>query len=114
MGLSLCIFLIEAADYLLDARLRARTIPQCHWTNDSPLPDPFPYLARWCFLTKDVVMLRLYDEQGKTLLAERMFSYSDFPRIYWKSTKLGYQTLTSDDEIALPPSRLDRWRTRLP
>ncbi|WP_304303681.1 hypothetical protein [Pseudacidovorax intermedius] len=106
--------LIETVDYVFDARLRAHTVPKCRWTDNSPAPDPFPYLARWCFLTKEVVMLRLYDKEGRTLLAERMFDYPDFPRIYWKSKKLGYQTLTGDDEIALPPSKLDLWRTRLP
>lgn len=59
-------------------------------------------------------MLRLYDKEGKMLLAERMFDYPTLPRIYWKSDKLGYQTFGGGGEISLPPSALDRWRTRLP
>lgn len=112
--LSTCAVLVAMIDYVADARMRARMVPQCRWNDVRPTREAMPYLARWCIVERDVVILRLYDEAGGTLLAERMFDYPDVPRIYWELDELGYRTFTDWGAIGLPPSTLDRWRTRLP
>jgi len=53
-------------------------------------------------------------ETGEKLLAERMFDYPDIPRFYWRREKLGFDAWLDPASIALPPTLLDRWRTRWP
>lgn len=72
-----------------------------------------PYLARYCYLSKDTVLLRLYGANGEQLLAERMFFELDFLRLYWRSDTLNYDTETGGS-IPLPPTILDRFRAKLP
>lgn len=110
----LCVLLIEVMNYGWDVRIRARRLPDCRWDEDRPYQETIPYMVRWCTVKREVIMVRLYDKEGQTLLAERMFDSPDWPIIYWTAKEVGYRTLTDWGSIALPPSVLDLWRTRLP
>lgn len=98
--------------YALDVNKRMTRAPGCQW-NVAPNPDAMPYLARYCYLSKDTVLLRLYGANGEQLLAERMFFELDFVRLYWRSDTLNYDTETGGS-IPLPPTTLDRFRAKLP
>ncbi|MBO9645649.1 hypothetical protein [Pseudacidovorax intermedius] len=114
LWVGLCVILFNGIDYVLDARMRARMLPECRWEEDRPYQNTIPYLVRWCIVKRDVVMFRVYDKEGKKLLAERMFDYPDLPLIYWSSKEVGYRTFSDWGAVALPPSALDEWRTHLP
>ena len=73
-----------------------------------------PYVARYCYLTKDTVLLRLYAANADQVLAERMFFHLDRPTFYWEPDEFGYATSPDGGVISLPPTLLDRLRARLP
>ena len=101
-------------DYAMDARTRAERLPECRWKDFKSVYYPHPYLARWCFLKGEMIVIRLFDERGEQLLAERTFEYPTFPRLYWEPDELGFQTSTGVGGISLPPTLLDRLRLMLP
>lgn len=105
----LCISFIG---YVIDAHKRHTRGAACVWET-VPNPDNMPYMARYCYLTKDTGLLRLYDGKGKKLLAERMYFNLDLPRLYWSPDALSYETSTGES-IQLPPTWLDRLRALLP
>ena len=98
--------------YAFDVNKRTTRVQGCRW-NLVDDPTAKPYSARWCKLTKDTVLLRLYDTNG-LLLAERMFFELDRPNFYWKDDALGYSTPPDGGVITLPPTVLDRLRAKLP
>jgi hypothetical protein len=100
-------------NYVIEARKRITGKGRCNWIAVSNHRHA-SYMAKFCYLTYDTVLVRLYDEEQKRLLAERVFFESDRPNFYWKSGALGYGGETYGGVIALPPTVLDRWRTRLP
>jgi hypothetical protein len=105
---------VYVGSYLSDAHTRATKAPACEW-NAVPSPNNAPYLARFCYLDKETVLLRLYDAEGKALLAERSLFELDRPRFHWESDALGYNDRKYDGgEIALPPTLLERLRAKLP
>jgi hypothetical protein len=86
----------------------------CNW-NAVENPDRAPYSARFCYLTKDTVLLRLYDVKGEQLLAERTFINIDRPNFVFDREELIYDTSSRDDgKILLPPNIVDQWLARLP
>ncbi len=99
-------------DYSLDVSKRRSLGSVCRW-NVAPNPENFPYVARYCYLTKDIVLLRLYDAQGRELLAERMYLEPNVALIVWTSDELLYRN-SAGDTISLPPTIIDRLRARLP
>jgi hypothetical protein len=99
--------------YLIDAQERRRGEADCVWEAVLNYED-MPYSARWCKLNREKVMLRIFDVEGRRLLAERTFFQQDWPNFYWRSDALGYDTEPHGGLIALPPSVLDRWRAKLP
>lgn len=105
----LCIYLIG---YAFDVHKRQTRVAACIW-EPVPNPDNMPYEARYCYLTKDTGLLRLYDGEGRQLLAERMYLNLDVPRLYWSPDALSYDTSTGES-IQLPPTWLDRLRVLLP
>jgi len=98
--------------YLIDAYMRQSKVPDCRWY-EVPNPDGAPYSARYCWLSKQDILLRLYDGAGH-LVAERGYPYSNIPFFVWSSDKLIFDTYPEDAFIALPPSRLERLRAKLP
>ena len=86
--------------------------PSCKW---NLVPDTLEtlYVARFCYLTRDTVLLRIHDSQGQRLLAERTYLNLGLARFHWTPGELNYDTSTGES-ISLPPSRLDGWRARLP
>ena len=110
----ICVFVaIYVLSYMFDARVRYMRSPGCRW-NQIPKTVDEPYLAQFCYLTKDTVLLRLYDITNRHLLAERMFFNMDLPNFYWDSDALGYETTPDGGVISLPPTLLDRVRAKLP
>lgn len=106
--------LVFLCRYLSDAHTRATRAPDCRW-NAVPNPNNTPYSARFCYLDKETVLLRVYDTKGQALLAERSFFELDRPRFHWESNALGYNDRNYDGgEIALPPTLLERLRVKLP
>lgn len=99
--------------YAVDVHERKTKEPACQWIA-VPSRDAVPYAARYCYLNKETVLLRLYAAGGRQVLAERMFFELDQPNFYWKADALGYSTLSDGGFIALPPTVLDRLRARLP
>ncbi|HSU20790.1 MAG TPA: hypothetical protein VLK60_02760 [Variovorax sp.] len=99
--------------YALDAHERKTKEPACQWI-DVPSRNAVPYVARYCYLNKETVLLRLYAAGGRQVLAERMFFELDQPNFYWKADALGYSTLSDGGFISLPPTLLDGLRARLP
>ncbi len=99
-------------DYSLDVSKRMSRGPACQW-NIVPNPGNEPYVARYCHLTKDTVVLRLYDAKEEQLLAERMYFEQNIASVFWTHDALIYTTRT-DDVISLPPTLLDRLRAKLP
>jgi len=100
-------------NYVIDARMRISRQPACQWQS-VPVPDDRPYSARWCKLTKDTVLTRLYDHSGTQLLAERTYPQLGTPFVAWAPDRLWYDTYPDDSFIALPPSLIDRLRASLP
>lgn len=98
--------------YAFDVNKRITRKATCQWIDVSN-PDDMPYTARYCHLTKDTGLLQLYDVKGQRLLAERMYSNLDLPRLYWGPDALNYDTSTGES-IALPPTLLDKLRAKLP
>jgi hypothetical protein len=109
---TLFIAAIYFCSYAFDVHKRQTRGATCVW-KAVPNPDNSPYQARYCYLTKDTGLLRLYDVKGKQLLAERMYFNLDLPRLYWSPDALSYDTSTGES-IPLPPTLLDRLRARLP
>jgi len=103
---------VYVCGYAFDVHKRQTRGVACVW-EAVPSPDNSPYQARYCYLTKDTALLRLYDVKGKQLLAERMYFNLDLPRLYWSTDALLYDTSTGDS-IPLPPTLLDRLCAKLP
>ena len=101
-------------DYAMDAHTRAEWLPKCQWEDFKPVRYPHPYLARWCFVKREMIVVRLFDETGQKLLAERTFEYPTFPRMYWQQDEFGFLTSSGAGGISLPPTLLDRLRLSLP
>jgi hypothetical protein len=99
--------------YAFDVHKRTTKVLSCRW-NTVPNPTAKPYTARWCKLTKDTVLLRLYAANADQVLAERMFFHLDRPTFYWEAGEFGYATSPDGGVISLPPTLLDRLRARLP
>ena len=99
-------------NYAIDANKRMTRGVDCTW---DPIPNPTdsPYYANFCYLTKDTIVLRLFDAHDGRLLAERTYRNADLGRFYWREDLLRYDTLTCDS-IPLPPTLFDRWLARLP
>jgi hypothetical protein len=105
---------VGACSYVLDAHQRTTRLSGCNW-NVVENPDRAPYSARFCYLTKDTVLLRLYDVKGKQLLAERTFINIDHPNFVFDREELIYDTSSRDGgKILLPPNIVDQWLARLP
>lgn len=98
--------------YMNDAHTRATRTLGCRW-NDVPNPNNAPYSARFCYLTKEEILLRVHDGVGRRI-AERHYAYSDFARFYWEPNGLGYVSDERGTFIELPPTLLDRLRAKLP
>lgn len=99
--------------YLRDAHMRSVGAPNCSW-NFIASAEGVQYSARFCYLNKKTVLLRLYDSSATELLAERTYLQLDRPFISWDSDRLWYDTYPEGSFIALPPSLFERLRARLP
>ena len=99
--------------YLSDAHMRSTGAPNCSWSEVANAKNA-PYSARFCYLNKEVVLLRLYDASATELLAERTYLQLDRPFISWDSDRLWYDTYPDGSFIALPPSLFERLRAKLP
>jgi hypothetical protein len=99
-------------DYSLDVSKRQSRGGDCVWDLVEKEKN-FPYVARYCYLTKNTAMLRLYDDKEEVLLAERMFFEMDYVMLNWTGDKLIYSN-SEFDFISLPPTWIDRLRAKLP
>ena len=99
--------------YLSEAGMRRERMPACKW-NALPLDEDHQYAVSWCKLTKDTVVLRLYELQKNRLVVERSYLHFDRPNFYWNSVGIGYDGQDGGDVISLPPSFIERLRAMLP
>lgn len=113
MWLTIVIAALYLWGYAFDVHKRTTREPACQWI-EVPNRDAMPYAARWCKLTKDTVLLRLYAANADQVLAERMFFHLDRPTFCWEAGEFGYATSPDGGVISLPPTLLDRVRARLP
>jgi hypothetical protein len=118
--LSLCIWwaigiatFVGLCNYGSDAYTRYSRMSGCVW-NTVPTPDDRPYAVRFCYLTKDVALVRVYDISGRELLAERTFFELDRARFYWTPRAFGYSNERYGGLISIPPTLVDRLRAKLP
>jgi hypothetical protein len=98
--------------YVSDAHTRATRAPNCRWNLVSN-PDNAPYSARFCYLTKGEILLRIHDGVDRRI-AKRHYAYSDLARFYWEPNGLDYISDDRGSFIELPPTLLDRLRAKLP
>ncbi|RQV78274.1 hypothetical protein [Burkholderia anthina] len=98
--------------YWKDAQRRADCEPDARDSEHSPDGS---YLARYCYF-RNTIVLRLYDKEGKRLLAERTYrDTSGLPvSLYWKEHALMYAEEQELGGISLPPTFLDRAMAQLP
>lgn len=106
------LMLVSSGRYLIDARLRHAAVPSCEW-HSVPKPATVSYRARYCWLSKEALLLRLYDEDDQ-LVAERAYRHFDLPRFFWNAQGLRYVPDEGEDLIEIPPTFLDRLRARFP
>lgn len=111
--LAALVVLVYLCDYLMDMRLRQQRVPDCRWRTVTS-PEKSDYSARYCILTKETVLLRVYDAAGGRLLAERAFWHPDWPHFFWRPHELGYDAYPNGGAVPLPPTLLDRLRAKLP
>ncbi|WP_155122865.1 hypothetical protein [Burkholderia ubonensis] len=98
--------------YWKDAQLRAICEPKERNSEQSPDGS---YWARYCYFGGTVI-LRLYDKEGKRLLAERTYrDTSGIPvNLHWAKETLMYPEGQDLGTINLPPTLYDRSMARLP
>ncbi|MES2529853.1 MAG: hypothetical protein V4636_02370 [Pseudomonadota bacterium] len=99
-------------DYSFDVSKRLSNQHACRWDLVEN-PKNSPYVARYCQLTKDTVVLRLYDAKEENLLAERIYFEENVALVVWTPTELLYRNSTGD-VILLPPTLIDRLRAKFP
>jgi len=63
---------VGLCSYGSDAYTRYSRMPDSVWNVVPSSGDP-PYAVRFCYLTKDTAVVRVYDITGRDVLAERMF-----------------------------------------
>ncbi|WP_454726062.1 MULTISPECIES: hypothetical protein [Cupriavidus] len=72
------------------------------------------YVGEMCFLLfGDAMVFRLYDVKTGELLVERTYNHPE-PRILWADQEVWYDTSGKDGYVALPPTRWDWIKARLP
>lgn len=111
--LAALVAIVYLCTYVSDAHTRVTRAPDCRWRTVAS-PDRSDYSARYCILTKETVLLRVYDAAGGRLLAERAFWHPDWPHFFWRSHELGYDAYPDGGAITLPPTLLDHLRAKLP
>lgn len=99
--------------YLSEADTRHERMPSCEWSSIEN-HEQVAYSARWCKLTKDTVVLRLYELDENRLVVERSFPHFDGPHFFWDAEGIGYDSQDGGDVISLPPTAYERFRARLP
>lgn len=107
--------LISLTNYLSDVRQRsfARV-----WDTEISTEDDGAYTAKYAYLGRDTVLLRIYRSSDKKLLAERTFEYPDRVKLYWFKNDLLYHTndpsYLHEGTISLPPGPIDNILAWLP
>ncbi|WP_423371826.1 hypothetical protein [Burkholderia sp. LMG 32019] len=98
--------------YWKDAQLRANCYPS---ERNSERSLHGSYWARYCYFGHTIV-LRLYDDGGERLIAERTYrDTSGVPvKLHWGKEALMYREEGDLGEISLPPTFLDQMLARLP
>lgn len=99
--------------YLSEADTRHERMSSCEWSSIKS-NEPIAYSARWCKLTKDTVILRLYELDENRLVVERSFPHFDGPHFFWDAEGIGYDSQDGGDVVSLPPAVYERFRARLP
>jgi hypothetical protein len=114
VGLGGLFLLIASFVYYQNASTRAKASDFHREASDS---DGGLYTAKYAYLSRDRILLRLYRTSDMKLLAERTYSYPEAARLVWGKEVLIYDTSEDADgggEIKLPPSLYDRLTAHLP
>jgi hypothetical protein len=113
IGSTLFLLVAFVLKYQADARVRsnAHMSGQSISTNDGGL-----YIARYAYLGREEVLLRVYRRSDMTLIAERIYSELDEVGLVWTTDKVIYDTSAFDGKgyIDLPPTLLDRILAKFP
>ncbi|WP_230939406.1 hypothetical protein [Burkholderia diffusa] len=115
LGAGLCVMFLVGACWsyyrAADARGAATKFHTVRSEEDGGI-----YTARYAYLTRDRILLRVYRTSDNTLLAERTYWYPDAARLIWTKDSLIYDTAVSGDDglMRLPPSFIDRLLAKLP
>ena len=101
-------------NYLADVRLRSSVNSGAdRWQTSVSDTQQGAYTAKYIFVTREKILLRLYRTGDPALLAERIYEENGVD-LKWTENKLIYDTASGDGHIALPPSQFDRLLARLP
>lgn len=111
IAIGVTVFAVVAVSY--QANVRAR-VSATHF--DTERSSDGIYTARYAYISRGMVVLRLYRTADMSLLSERTYAHhGDAVDLIWTRDSLIYDTgADTDGSIALPPSWLDRVTAYLP
>lgn len=74
------------------------------------------YTARYAYISRDRIFLRVYRTSDMALLAERTYEYPDAAKLIWTKDSLIYDTAGEGDDgkVHLPPTVVDRLLAKVP
>lgn len=88
------------------------------WIEEVSDADGGLYTAKYAYLGRGWILLRIYKTGQPELLAERTYQYLDRAKLLWLENIIIYNTaedeLIYDGGVNLPPSRLDFVLAKLP
>jgi hypothetical protein len=106
--------LVIGVNYCFDAALRARAGTYSDgWQTEVSKTHDGAYTARYAFIRRDKILLRLYRTDDSRVLAERTFTEHGVGLV-WADDALIYDTSEDPGMIMLPPTRLDWLLAKLP
>ena len=115
---TICIAVVVfGVKYCFESKARVHAgEPPHRWSIQVPDILNGAYTAKYTFINRDTILLRLYRTGDPTLLAERTYTEHGVD-LHWSDHELIYDT--SEDfylggSIQLPPTRVDRLLAKLP
>jgi hypothetical protein len=74
------------------------------------------YTARYAYISRDRILLRVYRTSDMALMAERTYRYPDAAKLIWTKDSLIYDSAGEGDdgEVHLPPTIVDRLLAKMP
>ena len=89
-----------------------------HWFKEVSDVDGGLYTARYSYLGRGWILLRIYKTGDAKILAERTYQYGDTAKLVWTDDAVVYDTsengILHDGAISLPPTWLDGVLAKIP